>query len=1276
PGGYVLRSLHSPFGDGRNVIFVGGSDDAGVATAARALVKKLSGKPGDLTVGWLSYIKLSPDYALPADFKQADIWEASEMYGSSGYFGWNMISKLMALYYMTGDEKYLKEFMRLSFPDAAAIKEIEDGDGERIENKTDPLAGPYHYSAHMMIVLWDLIEESPFFTDEQRLKITNAFARQLTHRVVEGVYGRTEPQAGIGDRHGDWAAFSLYVLGRYFNKDYPEPVWQRSLEAADQYFNVLKRTYWMAGNNDHLFWFTSYYDPMLNYLLMTGRRDPDMLANLRRAFETQEILFTGRERDTGLKASALSMLNKAAYILGDGRWLWYRGRINLNQECLRLGQSFWPGPDLKPAAPADQIGKWNIHWMSEDMWKARATGFPQDQSFRWGAYRSEPGPAGDYLMIDGYNGAGRNPYHTFDILELRLNGATLLSGYNNQVLSSADGMVEPQVAMDGRLLHHDVLGQTTSFVGEVPKLAFANWQRSLAQRVGRYAVVVDDLGFRTDSENIKVQTTWQMPSATWLPALNLARVKAYGAISVPEGWLNFPAIDATCACGPGTPADLLSRLASIDIMLLKAQGPGTWIEMLFELKQRLTGEVFADLLNYEDRGIVRLYLDGKQVGDDVDHYAGAVATTRVSLGIHDLAAGTHRLKVEVVGKRPEAKKYFVGLTGVKIRPEGAATAAPQVTYELHTSELMDVSGGGIITMEWRGAARNGQHRRFFHLLGANPTGSDDGLACLQVAENAAALAVPEAGVVSCGDYKSNRAQLAILTEKSAYAQAARTLGLEETLLDSDVPVDVDWDFEKGVLNLSGGGGKLWLALQSPEVKIDGNPVKLKPEGKMTLITLANGQLLPAGRHVITGATPSTAAWKPLTASLPALLTQARQKRAEQVAARAAKTADVVAEMKPASQAQLGGKPLETIVIPSPAGDQLCTAVGKDVIILDATGKEVRRLSVAGNVMSLRWWTEPKLLLVGCADEKVVAFDEQGARKWDFTSIMDHAVYEAGKQYWFKSAAPGVHGLYSGPFDDGKSRAFVGSACTLEILDETGQLVKRLPVFWGPGRKFLLTDAADGSKNLLVARWHNDGHALAIINSKQMGETGRGFDGVPSGHTYVGGWDCMNREDNYYVDLDGDGKREVVSAINGTWNRITVFSEAGAPLYNAQFGSGVPTARENLRMMDVADLNGDGKQEIVVGISAGLVVCLDNQTKKLWSRQLASPPTVVRPVPGSTPWLLVGCQDGTTYALDGKGQVLRQGKMSGRAVDARVLQTPSGPLGVIVTDSGAMAGFRL
>ena len=86
-----------------------------------------------------------------------------------------MVSKNMALYYMTDEEKYLKEFLRLAFPDITAIKEIEEYDGERIENKKDPLAVPYHYSANMMILLWDLIEESPLLSDEERLNITNAF---------------------------------------------------------------------------------------------------------------------------------------------------------------------------------------------------------------------------------------------------------------------------------------------------------------------------------------------------------------------------------------------------------------------------------------------------------------------------------------------------------------------------------------------------------------------------------------------------------------------------------------------------------------------------------------------------------------------------------------------------------------------------------------------------------------------------------------------------------------------------------------------------------------------------------------------------------------------------------------------------------------------------------------------------------------------------------------------------------------------------------------------
>jgi len=57
PGGYELRTLHDPYGTGRNVVFLGGSDDEGVAAAADAFCAGLTkGEP--LQVGRLMEIKL------------------------------------------------------------------------------------------------------------------------------------------------------------------------------------------------------------------------------------------------------------------------------------------------------------------------------------------------------------------------------------------------------------------------------------------------------------------------------------------------------------------------------------------------------------------------------------------------------------------------------------------------------------------------------------------------------------------------------------------------------------------------------------------------------------------------------------------------------------------------------------------------------------------------------------------------------------------------------------------------------------------------------------------------------------------------------------------------------------------------------------------------------------------------------------------------------------------------------------------------------------------
>lgn len=1133
--GYSVRSLHNPYGNGYSAVLVGGSDPAGVSAGAIAfagVLDSLSASTNNMTIGWTMLTKLGDGVKVPSDIKDFETWEASKGYGSIGYFGWNSISKRMAMYYMTGDPFHAREAIRLSFPDAQALKEIDEIDGERIENKKDPLAGPYHYNAMMLILFWDMIEESPVFSDSERLKVTNAFARRLTHEGTtpfdKTTYKINAVPRAVGSRHDQWSAMSLYTLGRYFNKYYTSPMWAQAERAGKLAFASLHDHASVVGESDQLSWYCTAIAPVLTYMIMTGDRVPLKNGVLQQLLKGMEVLISGKNPDWALNSAALDFLNKAAYLTGDGRWITYRQKTGLDTGIFRLGQSFWPDHDIKPSLPSNLTNKWLINYMPEEMWRRRSNNFKLEQSFQNMSFRSAPDSSGDYILVKGYNGAYRNPYHTYDIIELRLNGATLLQGFNNQILSSADGMVEPKVAMDGALIHHDVVGQVAAVTGEVPNLPFINWRRSLALRTGQYVLIADDITFRGDNQNsqakmnVRLETSWEMPGAVWMPK---------------------------------------------------------------------------------------------------DHF-------------------------------------------IRINPAGNKIKSE---FELHSSEIMDVQPGKVTSMVWKGAAVNGQKRTFFHLIGQKKM---EGLANLRLDDHASALALPEAALAVSGKYEAIQGELILLSEKGLYGHALGNVSLGQTILTSDSPVDVDWEFENGKLSVVNSNPvRLSLAISSPGVIVN---------GKLTNGTNAKDLYnfnLPVGRHLITGAKLSDKATKYLSSALSNLLKKAQLQRRQQLDRDASVKKRSAPVLNTVMKANIGGNPGGCVIIPSAKGDLICTATGKSIFILDSKGGKVRKMTTSGDVKVLHWWAEPKLLLAGCLDEKVFAFDESGQEKWEFTSVMDPAVYEAAKPYWFKSAYPGISGLQSGYFDNGKSRAFVGSACTLEILNEMGQLVKRLPVFWGPGRQFLMVDAANGTKNLLVGRWNNDWSDLVIINNKTMAQVGRGYNEIPAGHSYVGGWDAANRYDNFLADLEGDGKPEVISAINGVWNRITIYTRDGKPLYNAQFGPGIKGPRTNLRMMDIGDLHGDGKQEIIVGLSSGYVTLLDAQAKKIWSKSFSSAPSVVKIIKGSAlTWICVGCEDGTVVALNTKGEILKESVIKGKPVDLQILNTSEGTIAIMSADSGEINGF--
>ena len=1128
PAGYLVRTLHNPFGTGHNVVFVGGSDDVGVKAATDVFIQKLRQlprAPGAVAIGRLAEIRLGEGYTASRDVREARIWEASAGYRDVGYFGWNSLSKRMALYYMTGDPFHAREFIRLAFPDAKAKQEIAAIDGERIEIKDTPLSGPYHYNAHLMILLWDLIEESPVFTDAERLRVTNAFAKQLDHRKGEGIYRLRGPASRVGSRHGQWSAISLYCLGRYFHRDYPSPVWKQCIDGACRHFASLHDDAWVSGESDNLFWYNTAIAPTLTWLVLTGDREPVRNGVLATLLRGQEALVSGRRPDWALRSASVSFLHKAAYLTQDGRWLTYRDRTGVDTGVFRLGQSFWPEERLKTAQPNDLVGKWSVHELPEPMWIARRSGLPHEHSFQFASYRSAPDASGDFILLDGYNGASRNPYHTFAILELRLGGHTLLQGYRNQLLTRADGLVEPTIPMDAALRHRDLIGPTAIAVGEVPNAAYCNWRRTLVQRTGRYALIVDDLTFRADSENATVQILWES------------------------------------AAGP----QITPRPGDV----------------------RLKG-------------------------------AGSVC-------LSDPARTTVR--------------------------------------------------GRVATMEWLGAARKGQHRIFFSTL-TRESADAKALPCARVAENAAVLALPVRALAVVGQHGTARGDVLVMAADHVFARGLRNATLGTLLVAAPIPVDLDWDFTTGAMHVH--------ASRPTEICIPldwWRGARLDGGEAVREIRISEGTVgkvrIGAGRHVITDVRPSPDALGKLRERLVALSAEARARRAERPGGGGQTELPALAE---AWNAKLDGSVIDLTMVAEGGRRLVAAAAGTRIHMVSPDGTVARTLQADGPVRMTHWWPEHKLLLAGCADEKVIAWDAAGKRRWVFVSEMDPAVTRAAKTYWFKSARghEGVHGLTTGVFLNGESQCFVGSACTLEILDEHGKLIRRMPQFWGKVSCFAFVDGPKGSINLLAARKYNGTNRVAIINNTTLNPSPRGFHTVPSGHSYVGGWSSMNRHHLFVDDLDGDGVKEVCSEVNGTWNRVTVWTTAGKALHDASFGPGDRIPALNLRDMDVADLDGDGKKEIVVGTVWGLVVALDCRCRKLWARRLASPPSVLKCVAvegREGKGIVVGCDDGSVVVLTQRGEPAQRGEVEGQPIC--IDEVPGeAPVVALGTRKGQVAAFRL
>ncbi|MFO7948641.1 MAG: hypothetical protein R6V19_17700 [Armatimonadota bacterium] len=503
--GFVVRSLHDPYGTGNNVILLGGSEDNGVRRAARVFVDMLDeGDP--LTVGRLMEIKLGDNHTVPPEGEWMDprlrIFHEPLEHRTVHEcpLGFTDASLAGLRYYYNGDKEALQRFKDLAL-------------------NTDILSDQYHYYAHMHALLWDLIEESPEFSDEQRRIITGKlleFARgpdgtEGRDRLLEEAE-RHAASSKLLDRHSAMSANCILTHSRYFNKYWPAEEWEKNLEAVRAYFDRPMTS--AKGWRDEGNWHTYLECPVIPALLMRDERIVESGA-LRHVAELLLMFCDNAGNMISYGGYPGNTLRACAAVLEEPGLL---ATIPRREEKERAsgkyplpygfmhGQAWDIGLESEPMEK--MIGVYHRP-LTRWQWEHYNKGFPFEQGMDKLTMRSGFEEDDQYLLLDGISRGGSKPLPNRNaIVALGAYGRTFLRGSSDSMLVSREGLSE--------MAHKIVALESTANLptfgyshARAVDHAFSDWDRHIFWRKGQWFVVLDEVTVREDGR-YSIVGNWPM----------------------------------------------------------------------------------------------------------------------------------------------------------------------------------------------------------------------------------------------------------------------------------------------------------------------------------------------------------------------------------------------------------------------------------------------------------------------------------------------------------------------------------------------------------------------------------------------------------------------------------------------------------------------------------------------------------------------------------------------------------------------------------------------
>jgi len=469
PGGYLIQTIHNPWGTGQNVIVVGASDDAGLRSAVRRFNEYVAAGP---VIGRIYDIRPAErfEHLRETDDRAETINRVTLplLWPQAFQLVYNDAVPPTILYLATGEDRYAERARR------EILHQVDEGLCKHLYFLPRP-------------IVWYQIESHPCFSDAERLKITNWLLDQL--RSTEGIqmYSLvTSHRKELLSNHGTRTAIGCFFAARYFRDRYHLKEANVYLELLRRYFEPQETISQPACDSSAHQWGGTSEDQAI-YALASGNLGFFQSGAARRAADRALAITSplGHIADVNIGFGANSFLAKAAHFYRDGRYKWaHTLRTDGTYGSDEFMRTF--ADDLPVVPPTDLVGVTVVPW-DRGTWDGYAglaprlnytlPNIPFEKAFNKIAFRTDLTPSAEFLLLDGMNGASHDPDTVHVVHEYSRGGRIYLTHHNTlDILRDGLSGTLPSCA---ELLHAGAFGPVMLSQTRLNDWGDADWTRTV-----------------------------------------------------------------------------------------------------------------------------------------------------------------------------------------------------------------------------------------------------------------------------------------------------------------------------------------------------------------------------------------------------------------------------------------------------------------------------------------------------------------------------------------------------------------------------------------------------------------------------------------------------------------------------------------------------------------------------------------------------------------------------------------------------------------------------